>query len=1146
VHALEGHTGALIIILAIAYVAILFLVLLRSENSTTRNPRRRAAIYGLSTGLCVAGWIFYGAEGFVADNDWRFLANYLSPLLIFTLFFPVWLKIGKVAHRENVGSLADFMASRYGKSRILGPLVACVAIFGTMPYTALQLKSMISGWRHATGQQSSEDLALLVLTGLFIVFAIAFGTRHPSASERNQGLMRVVAIGAVVKLATMAVAAIVPLATIVMAMRAGTFALPAHTPFQPGLTFLNSVILVFAAIFCVPRQFYAGFVELQNPRDLVSGRWYILGSFVVTGILTTAIWLHGAGQLHGMVPHEPHALDDIERDINTPLVYALSYVGGTFTAVALLTLEVMALAAMLSNELALPLLARLRWKSNRQAHFGPSILMVRRLSIAGIVVLGGVYYRYLSPNTSIFTMFDVSMSAVAQFFPALAGSVFWRRGHAQGAVWGIAAGFGIWALGIALPTFEPSLFRDLFAVSSAWQSTGLYAQITLCSLAVNLAIYVAVSLQAKPSLVDRVQAAAFVDAVDPRATDRVHRGTVRDLKAVVSQFLGPHDTLRAFEQLSVMHGVPLQNNDAVDSSLLISAERMLAGVIGSALAHTVIGWQTESLPRADGVGRLLDDAASAIQFNRELLHSALDNLDQGVSVVDADQRLVAWNKRYVGMFGFPRGFLYVGRPIAEVLHFGLDRIGVRGAEAGQRVERRLQHIRARNPFTSERTEPDGSVLKVVASPMSGGRYVTSFTDVTELRHAALALSEANEALEDRVTRRTRELTEAMAALSTAKAVAEQATSSQTRFLAAASHDVLQPLQAARLFIGTLTEELQGSEKGAVRELLSSTDLAIEAANRLLRALLNLSRLEIGGNQPEIKAVDIGALFRDLQREFEMLAREKGLSLRVVPGKSKTYALSNPDLLRSVLQNLVSNAIRYTASGKILVGCRHNAQGLRLEIHDTGPGISPDSIHSIFQEFVRLPHGGDGLPGTGLGLSIAKRICDILGHALTVRSLVGRGSMFAVTLQRAAAKTGVREERSPGSLPPGLRVLCIDNEPSILAALQSLLGRWGVTVSTASSASDAIAMGGSWDVILSDYQLGGKENGLDLIEAMGRRASVFALLVASPTEEILERAADLGVEVIEKPVAPIVLRMFLARSPFETVVPDASGGRPAPQ
>lgn len=1130
-NALEGHTGFLIIMLTVAYVGILFFVLLRSENSTRQNPRRRAAVYGLSTGLCVAGWIFYGAEGFVADNDWRFLANYLSPFLIFTFFFPLWLKIGKVAHRENVGSLADFLASRYGKSRVLGPLVACVAIFGTMPYTALQLKSLVIGWRQITGQQSSEDFALLVLTGLFIGFAIAFGTRRSSTGERNQGLMRVVAIGAVVKLVTMAVVTIPTMAMIVSALRIGDFTLPAHIPFRPDLSFLNAVFLVFAAIFCVPRQFYTGFVELQNSKDLAPGRWYILAYFILTAIVTTAIWLYGASQVHGGIPREPHALDDIQRNASVPIAYAFSYVGGTLMAVALLTLEVMALAAMLSNELALPLLARLRWKSDRQAHFGPSILMVRRLSIAGIVVLGGIYYRYLNPNTSTFTMFDVSMSAVAQFFPALVASVYWRRGHAQGAVWGIAAGFTIWMLGIALPTFEPSLLRGMISTSGAWQSSSLYAQISLCSLAVNLAIFVAISLRARPSLVDRVQAAAFVDAVDPRATDLVHRGTVGDLKAVVSQFLGRRDTLRAFEQLSVMHGTPLRDDDDVNSALLISAERMLAGVIGGALAHTVIGWQTETLSRADDVNRLLDDAASAIQFNRELLHATLDNLDQGVSVVDADLRLVAWNRRYDGIFGFPPGFLYVGRPIAEVIHFGLERIGIKASEAGQRVERRLQHMRARRPFTSERIEPDGTVLKVVASPMSGGRYVTSFTDVTELRHAAEALSEANEALEERVARRTQELTRAMTELSAAKAVAEQATTSQTRFLAAASHDVLQPLQAARLFIGSLGEELGKDQTAAAHELLSSADLSIEAANRLLRALLNLSRLEIGGSKPEIRTVDIGALFQDLRREFELLAREKGLTLRIAPNRTKAYALSNPDLLRSILQNLISNAIRYTANGTILMACRPDAQGLRLEVRDTGPGISPESLNTIFQEFVRLPQQDDALPGAGLGLSIVKRVCEMLGHTLALRSAIGKGSVFAVTVQRALPQAH-QAERSPGAVLPALRVLYVDNEPSILIAMKALLGRWGVDVSTALSATEAVAMTGHWNVILSDYQLGESTNGLDLIEAMRHRASVFALLVASPTEAILQRAADLGVEVIEKPVAPTVLRMFLARGAEE--------------
>jgi CheY-like chemotaxis protein/anti-sigma regulatory factor (Ser/Thr protein kinase) len=276
-------------------------------------------------------------------------------------------------------------------------------------------------------------------------------------------------------------------------------------------------------------------------------------------------------------------------------------------------------------------------------------------------------------------------------------------------------------------------------------------------------------------------------------------------------------------------------------------------------------------------------------------------------------------------------------------------------------------------------------------------------------------------------------------------------------------------------------------------------------------------------------VDIGALLQDLHREFELLAREKGLTLRIASNREKNYALSNPDLLRSVLQNLISNAIRYTANGSILVACRQDAQGLRLEVRDTGPGISPESLSAIFNEFVSLPQPDDAPPGAGLGLSIVKRICEILGHALTVRSIVGKGSVFAVTVQRTLAQT-VRAEHSPGSLPPSLRVLYVDNEPSILTAMQALLGRWGVKVSTALSASEAAAKAGHWDVILSDYNLGEKGNGLDLIEAMRERASVFALLVASPTETILERAADLGVEVIEKPVASTVLRMLLARTP----------------
>jgi signal transduction histidine kinase len=515
----------------------------------------------------------------------------------------------------------------------------------------------------------------------------------------------------------------------------------------------------------------------------------------------------------------------------------------------------------------------------------------------------------------------------------------------------------------------------------------------------------------------------------------------------------------------------------------------------------------------------------------------LDNLEVGISVVDADLRLVAWNKRFIQLFGFPSGFVYRGQPIVDVMEYSARQAGLTGSELANYVEKIVEPVRERVPQVLERTRPSGTVLKIHGVPIPGGRYITSFTDVSELHGAALALKRANEQLEktnerleEGVKERTKELIErteeliaANAALVEAKAQAERATRAQTRFLAAASHDVLQPLQAARLLLGTLAEDIL-TEDDAVLELLSNADLSIESADRLLRALLNLARLEVGGLKPEVQAVDVGALLEELRREFALVAAEKGLILRAIP--TKTWVLSDIDLLRSIFQNLISNAVRYTRTGAILIGCRFDQEGVRLEVWDSGPGIPKDQMGTIFKEFSRLPNGIDAGPGAGLGLSIVVRICSLLAHKLSVRSRVGEGSVFSVTMPRAENRQSAGAQAIAGVLPKGLRVLYVENDPGVLQSMVNLLTRWGLNVSAANSLAQALELKGDWDVVMADYHLDGEENGLDVLKAVQGRARLFALITAAPTDEILDRSAALDIDVIRKPVSPAVLRTFL--------------------
>ncbi|MDI1327734.1 MAG: hybrid sensor histidine kinase/response regulator [Brevundimonas sp.] len=284
-------------------------------------------------------------------------------------------------------------------------------------------------------------------------------------------------------------------------------------------------------------------------------------------------------------------------------------------------------------------------------------------------------------------------------------------------------------------------------------------------------------------------------------------------------------------------------------------------------------------------------------------------------------------------------------------------------------------------------------------------------------------------------------------------------------------------------------------------------------------------------RPTVAPLSVETLFSDLRREFTPLAEAKGLSLNIAP--SRLWAASDRDLLRSLLQNLIGNAIRYTDRGGVLVGARRAGGMVRFEIHDTGRGIAPEQQELIFTEFTRLPGRSGDEPGAGLGLAIVRRVAELLGHPLELRSTPGRGATFTVSAPRARAP---RSSAEPGakSAPTGtgrtgLRVLCVDNEPAILEALVALLGRWGMKPVTAPDAAAALDLAGPFDAALIDLHLGDGADGLSLVAALRARGLThIALITADADETVPARAAAAGAALMSKPVKPAALKAFLSR------------------
>ena len=425
------------------------------------------------------------------------------------------------------------------------------------------------------------------------------------------------------------------------------------------------------------------------------------------------------------------------------------------------------------------------------------------------------------------------------------------------------------------------------------------------------------------------------------------------------------------------------------------------------------------------------------------------------------------------------------------------------------------------------------MIELIGNPMPGGGFVMSFTDITAFRAAEQALKGVNESLEQRVAERTHELSQLNQALTEAKGTAEAASESKTRFLAAVSHDLMQPLNAARLFSAALSHQEDGMSDEA-RQLVQHLDSSLRSAEDLISDLLDISRLENGKITPERQPFPLSALFDTLGAEFKAQAQEQGLDFRVKGSPLRVD--SDIKLLRRVLQNFLTNAFRYS-KGPILLGVRRRGDELSLEVWDRGPGIPEDKRKVIFEEFKRLDsHQTHAIKGMGLGLAIADGLCRVLGHPLEVRSWPGRGSVFSVRVPLAKALPVPVELPTEINRPAlnGTQVLCIDNEDSILIGMNSLLSRWGCQVWTARSREECAALldnGVRPQVALVDYHLDEGETGTELMVWLRKRLGQpvpGVLISADGRQDLIDQVHAAGLDYLPKPVKPAALRALLSR------------------
>src|SRR3984957_12232725 len=819
-----------VIAAAFGYIGFLFFVASHGDRlSPTQRGRASSLIYPLSLAIYCTSWTFFGSVGFATRTRVDFLAIYVGPGLMIAFGTPLLRRVIQLAKSQNITSIADFIAARYGKSQAVAATVALIAIVGSVPYIALQLKAVASSLETILSENQAVssvpiigDIALIVTLAM-AAFAVLFGTRQTDATEHQHGLMLAVATESIVKLvAFIAAGAFVtfwmfdPVELMQRAMKTPEAVRAIN--YTPSIgNFLTMVLLSFCAIVLLPRQFHVSVVENASDAEVGRARWLFPLYLVAINLFVIPIAIAGLVTFpFGAVDSDMYVLA-LPMKGNAPLLSIAVFVGGLSAATAMVMVECVALSIMVSTDIVVPLvLQRSPDARAGRKDFGDFLLKVRRFAIFAIMAMAYFYYRALG-NTQLAAIGLLSFAAIAQLAPAFFGGLFWQRATARGAMGGMLVGVAVWIYTLFLPSFLEGSTAGLallqhgpFGIEALRPQALFGADLppllhgALWSLSLNLLTYIVLSLARQPSSIERLQANLFVPAALAPIAPTFRRWrttvTVQDIKSTVAQYLGPERASLSFEAFAVTRRIALEPAAPADFELLQHAEHLIASSIGAASSRLVMSLLLRKRTvSAKAALKLLDDSHAALHFNREILQTALNHVRQGIAVFDPDLQLICSNRQFGEILGLPPHLVQIGIPLREILEFmgafNPPTFGESDDEA--LLERRLAAYTAEGEPHLERLPDRHMVIEVRSNRMPGAGLVITFSDVTPSFEAAEALERSNATLEKRVRDRTEELTRLNSELALAKSTAEDANISKTRFLAAASHDILQPLNAAR-------------------------------------------------------------------------------------------------------------------------------------------------------------------------------------------------------------------------------------------------------------------------------------------------------------------------------------------------------------
>lgn len=1162
--------------LALLYICALFAVAWYADRRTGLQPLesrtgswRRGVIYALSLAVYCSSWTFYGAVGSATESAWGHTPIYLGPILMFLFGWPVIRRLLAVGGRHRVTSIADYIGARYGKRQSLAILVTLVATAAVLPYIALQFKALAQAWTIVGGsveevEAIGGDTAMLVAI-ILAVFTILFGTRRLDGRERHRGMMAAIAVESVVKLLAFIAVAILALIYLgsVPEQEGVVTNNQALSDVSISADFLARTLISGLAILCLPRQFHVMVVEGGAGADTRVARWLFPLYLALFMFLVVPISLAGSNIFAASQAINPDVyVQLLPIAMESQWAVIAAFVGGISAATGMVIVATVSLAIMITNEVIAPIV--MRWNADSPAavlKLGDSLLRIRQFTIAGILLAAWLVTHQIMGIPWLAQIGFISFLAAAQLAPALFAGLYWRRAHGMAITVGLLAGLSLWFYCAVLPVvLDPAAgllmngpldidwLRPMNLFGVAGEHRLAYA--TFWSLGTNVVAMAFFSLVINPSQADIRQARVFIEEAggggDAADTDyELSLIRVSQLQALLPPFMESDELRAMWQEFEDAYQQRLLPGDRAPVFVVNRVESVLARIIGATSAHQAMEQleSSQQLQYSDLAG-MVTDASRLHTFNRELLQTTVESLLQGVSVVDSELRLVAWNKRYEEMFSYPQRFLYVGCPIERVYRFNAERgiMGTRGRPVDEEVERRLQWLREGNPHRLERVLPNGIVVDIHGNPLPHGGFVTTYIDVTDYREVVAQLEETKLELEQKVASGSQSLSETNAQLrqenrlrAHVESSLRDAHQSKSRFMSATSHDLLQPISAARLFTAALKPQLGENIQPSTLHIVEQIDSSLHRAEQLIAELREIARLDSGKQLARRKHFPLSQVLEGLEREFRPVAESKGLALGV--HTSSQWLYSDQSLIYRVLQNLLANAIKYTGSGRVLLGARRREEGLEIQVWDTGPGIAEKDQVRVFQEFERLNRQvQQPEEGLGLGLAIVQRYAQMLGHPLQLHSTQGEGTLFSLTVTYGQPQTLTSTDAQDGVSRDleGLKILCLDNDALILDGMEQLLMTMGASVSTATDRLQLIQQLGADerpDIVLADYHLDEGDTGLEAVVEARQTHGIdipCVIISADDSDVIRDRARAVGFRFLSKPVnAPRLRALVLA-------------------